>query len=246
MPMNSFFEYVKLTFKQNNGLGGVSLLKHLKIFKEWKMQLQSKKQPLDLEVPWITVVAKDYILEYLNKKQKKETRIFEYGSGGSSLFFLNNAAEVVSAEHNEEWFNRVKDIIAHRNIQGWEGCFSKAEPIEKSLQDEKREAGNPDHYYSDDDNFKEYVFKNYASTIEKFQDNYFDIVLVDGRSRPSCIKHSVNKVKKGGLLVLDNAERGYYLHNDYLNNDSFELVLSLNGALICYPSFTKTIIYLKK
>lgn len=244
--MDLFFKYIKLTFKLNDGLGGLLLLKHWKTFKEWKMQLKSKKQPLDLELPWITIVAKDYIQEYLKKRQKQEISVFEYGSGGSSLFFLNNAGEVVSVEHNEEWFNRVEVIIANRNIQGWEGCFVKAEPIEKKLQGEKREAGNPDHYYSDGDNFKDYVFKNYASTIDKFHDNYFDIVLVDGRSRPSCIKHSVNKVKKGGLLVLDNAEREYYLHNDYLNNDSFELVLSLNGALICYPSFTKTNIYLKK
>ena len=244
--MTSFFEYLKLTTQLNNGLAGVSFLKHWKTFKEWQIQLQSKKQPHDLELPWITVIAKNYIQEYLNKKQNNETKIFEYGSGGSSLFFLKNASEVVSAEHDEEWFNRVKTIISHQNILGWEGCFFKAEQIEKDLLNEKRDASNPDDYYTDDNSFKDFLFKNYVSSIDKFQDNYFDIVLVDGRSRPACIKHSVNKVKKGGLLVLDNAEREYYLHNDYLNTDEFELVVSVNGALICYPSFTKTNIYLKK
>jgi hypothetical protein len=244
--MTSFFKYIKLTTQLNKGLAGVSFFKHWKTYREWRVQLQSKKQPLDLELPWITVIAKNYIQEYLNKKQKCETRIFEYGSGGSSLFFLNNASEVVSAEHDEEWFNKVKNIIAQLNIQGWEGYFFKAEPIEKSLLSEKRDASNPDDYYSEDKNFKEFLFKNYASSIDKFQDNYFDIVLVDGRSRPACIKHSVNKVKKGGLLVLDNAEREYYLDNDCIDANTFELVLSINGALICYPSFTKTNIYLKK
>jgi hypothetical protein len=37
------------------------------------------------------------------------------------------------------------------------------------------------------------------------------MVVVDGRARPSCIFHSLKKVKPDGYLVIDNSEREYYL-----------------------------------
>lgn len=82
--------------------------------------------------------------------------------------------------------------------------------------------------------------------IKKFPDNYFDIVLVDGRSRPSCLFHSLNKVKKGGLLVLDNAEREYYLCKGIIDKNKYKLILSLNSALISNSVFTQTNIYSKE
>lgn len=54
-------------------------------------------------------------------------------------------------------------------------------------------------------------FQRYASQIDKYPDQHFDLVIVDGRARPSCLMHGVPKVKVGGMLVLDNADRDYYL-----------------------------------
>ena len=47
--------------------------------------------------------------------------------------------------------------------------------------------------------------------IDQYPDEYFHIVVVDGRARPSCISHALKKVKKGGYLIVDNSERDYYL-----------------------------------
>ena len=47
----------------------------------------------------------------------------------------------------------------------------------------------------------------YNQVIETFQDNYFDLILVDGRDRAKCIESSIPKLKSGGWLVLDNSER---------------------------------------
>lgn len=50
----------------------------------------------------------------------------------------------------------------------------------------------------------------YYSVCEGFADNYFDLILVDGRNRNGCIKHAIRILKHGGVLMLDNAERPYY------------------------------------
>ena len=50
----------------------------------------------------------------------------------------------------------------------------------------------------------------YYTICNQFPDNYFDLILVDGRNRSGCIKHSIRTLKRGGVLMLDNAERRYY------------------------------------
>ena len=50
----------------------------------------------------------------------------------------------------------------------------------------------------------------YYTICETFPDEFFDLILVDGRNRKGCIYFSLPKLKKGGVLMLDNAERPYY------------------------------------
>lgn len=50
----------------------------------------------------------------------------------------------------------------------------------------------------------------YYNVCQRYPDETFDIVLVDGRNRKGCIRESALKVKPGGLLLLDDAEREYY------------------------------------
>jgi hypothetical protein len=237
----TFRNYLK-TIAPNKGPSPLAIFKHWKVYKEWIQQIESKKEPFDFELPWITLLAHDYIAKYLKAKGKpKETvHIFEYGSGGSSLFFLKYG-QVVSVEHDEEWFNKVRNYIESRQLKGWRGELIKPEPPDPSLMSPS--TSNPYHYFSSD--FKNFSFKRYSSFIDTFPDNTFDLVLVDGRSRPSCIYHSLSKVKPGGLLVLDNAEREYYLADNIIDPSKFELKLSSYGAVICSDAFSQTNIYLK-
>jgi predicted O-methyltransferase YrrM len=50
----------------------------------------------------------------------------------------------------------------------------------------------------------------YNNVCYEFSDEYFDIILVDGRNRNKCMISAIPKLKKGGVLILDNSERGYY------------------------------------
>jgi hypothetical protein len=55
--------------------------------------------------------------------------------------------------------------------------------------------------------YKFYDDLNEYSNIDDIKDNSLDVVVVDGRNRVNCLLNSIPKLKIGGLLVLDNAER---------------------------------------
>lgn len=50
----------------------------------------------------------------------------------------------------------------------------------------------------------------YVSVVNDFAKEYFDLVLVDGRERPQCAKEVIPYIKSGGMLILDDFERGEY------------------------------------
>jgi len=53
-------------------------------------------------------------------------------------------------------------------------------------------------------------FKNYVHSIDMYPDEMFDLVIIDGRARCGCIRSSMNKVKRGGYILLDNSHRTWY------------------------------------
>lgn len=234
----TFLEYLIRIYKNNTFKEVIQIAKHKKIYDEWQYQLTSKKSTLELELPWVTIESKNYLQQYMNTH--KCSAVFEYGSGGSSLFFLKYADLVVSAEHNTDWFDKVLTIVKTKQIKHWDGHLAVAE---KGNDNKLLSPESPEDYYSSDADFADSTFKNYATLISNYSDNYFDIVLIDGRCRPSCIMHSYNKVKVGGLLVVDNAEREYYFTKTKQFFDNYKLVLCSYSALICTGHFTKTNIY---
>ncbi|MDZ4716524.1 MAG: hypothetical protein SH819_13755 [Cytophagales bacterium] len=227
----------------NSGLSGLTVNEHLHIYREWNEILKSQMTPLELEMPWITLIARDYLSHFLEKRPKESVRVFEYGSGGSSLFFIRRAANVVSVEHDRLWFDKVKNHVAKMDEPGL--SIHLIEP-EYGGGDNVGDPSDPYAYATEDERLSKYSFRSYASFIDRFPDENFDVVLVDGRSRPACLYHSAGKVKRGGLLVLDNAERKYYLKSAIIDPKKFKRVSSSYGAIIGIPQLSQTNIYLRK
>lgn len=174
-------------------------------FFRWNKSLKEGASSVKDEQPWITFTA----IDYLQTNLKPNHHVFEYGGGGSTLFFLNRVAEVVTVEHSKEWFEILQNTLKAKGTKHWKGQFISPEQGDLVPQPDK---ANPLHYSSDDLPSKGYHYKAYASAIDVYADAYFDCVLVDGRARPSCIYHALKKIKPGGLLVLDNSDRAYYLN----------------------------------
>jgi hypothetical protein len=230
-------EFFKEIFN-NVSKGKLSSLSDVKYYKRWATYLQPQRNSIADHLPWINFPAIDFLEKHLNSSDK----VFEYGGGGSTLFFLDRVKEVVTVEHNPEWFQILQKTVIVENNKKWDGNLLVAEPTSNY---QSLKSSNPDDYYSADPNYSKMSFFKYASYIDKFPDGYFDVVLVDGRARPSCIKHAVNKIKKDGILVLDNAERNYYMQETgpYMRN--FKMIMDRFSPLPYLKHFTQTNIWQK-
>ncbi|MDX1937822.1 MAG: hypothetical protein SFU21_11940 [Flavihumibacter sp.] len=230
--MIHFFKNIAGQLKKGN----LSILLQFKYLLTWRQSVQPSVSSVSNRWPWLTFDA----IDFLKKTIKKDNAVFEFGGGGSTLFFLDHAKEVVTVEHDGAWFSDLVKIIGNNHY--WKGTFIEPEATERH--------GNPaivNDYASDDTGFKKFSFKKYATAIDSYNDNYFDIVLVDGRARTSCIAHAINKIKQGGLLIVDNAERQYYFAENKLAIEThFNLIQNHWGAVPFSSSFSKTAIWQRK
>lgn len=58
-------------------------------------------------IPWITYPA----IEFIKRRIDKEMSVFEYGCGGSTLWWASRVKEVVSVEHDKDWYDRIVPTI---------------------------------------------------------------------------------------------------------------------------------------
>jgi len=183
---------------------------------EWLSSLNPDKNPLMDELPWIAFDAR----KFLERIIRKDMIVYEYGSGGSTVFFARRVRKVISTEHNKDWYGKVLDDINRKGLLNCELRLLEPAPV---TSQKPSDPSDPDAYSSNDDKYRGMSFKIYASSIDNFPDAFFDIVFIDGRSRPSCFKHALKKVKERGYLILDNAEMPYYFYiHSSLDNKEWE------------------------
>jgi hypothetical protein len=205
----------------------------VKNYYKWKRSNTENYSPMNERKPWLTLEAISIIDRQINQGDK----VFEYGGGGSTLYFIDKGANVVTVEHDEDWFNLIQKKIS--NNKNWDGILEKPQ-----FSSAINNPSNPDLYISMDENYNGRCFRNYASSIDRYPDSFFDFVVIDGRSRPSCIKHSFCKVKPGGYLLLDNTERNYYLSEKTINYFKFYICVSDKfSPTLGSIEFTKTTIW---
>jgi hypothetical protein len=131
--------------------------------------------------------------------------VFEYGTGGSTFFFAQRAKKVVSVEHYCDWYEKLKVHLSEARINNCELvlCPPEAPSVNKPGQIKE-------DYGSLHSEYRNISFEKYVKCIDHYADGDFDLVLVDGRSRVSCLFHAVQKIKINGYLMLDNSERAQY------------------------------------
>lgn len=180
------------------------VLLDIKHFSQWWKYRNSPESPLQYEIPWLVFDA----IQFLDGWLKKDMNVFEYGSGGSTIYWAKRAGNLVSVEHDREWYNMVAGHIAELKLSNTEYILS--EPETDASFDQKS-AQCPADFISSRAQYKGKNFDSYAKQIEKYPPGYFDLVIVDGRVRASCIMLAMDKIKKGGILLLDNADRKAYI-----------------------------------
>jgi len=163
--------------------------------RQWSQSLKRSHNALDDEWPWVTFGA----FRWLEQHLRADMSVFEYGSGGSTVYFAKHVRRVVSVEHNGDWYERVSQRLAECGATHCEYRLIRPEPIEY-----------PPGYTSDASAYRGLSFFNYVKAIDEYADDRFDLIVVDGRSRCACVRHAIARVKAGGYLILDNSDRSRY------------------------------------
>ncbi|HRI61721.1 MAG TPA: hypothetical protein PK228_18415 [Saprospiraceae bacterium] len=207
--------------------------------KRWNKSFGANRNSVADELPWLNFTA----LEFLEQNIRPEYRVFEFGGGGSTLFFCKNVAEVATVEDHAGWFETLTGTVSTKGYQNWKGFFVAPE---QAPNDRPRSKQNPNDFSSGAKGMEHLSFEKYARTIDQYPDDYFDLVLVDGRARPSCIQQALPHLKTGGLLVVDNTERPYYLAPfQEIIAERYKVETDCYAPVAYTPDFTKTTILRK-
>ena len=156
---------------------------------------------LNYPCPWIAPAGTKILSKILNKNQN----CLEYGSGISTIFLSKKVKELVSIEHCAYWYNKTEKLLSEKQISNVDFRFVPGNEIKeipkKSTKKEQHEIQFGSSYFD---------YKKYETEVNSFPNDYFDVAIIDGRSRVQCLKNSLPKVKEGGIIVLDNSERTHY------------------------------------
>jgi hypothetical protein len=199
--MKEFLLYVRFAFDyavKNKTLS------HIKQYRRWYKDKKSGDTTLTRCLPWMTYDALDVLSEICTP----EMNVFEWGSGGSTLFFALKCKRVTSIEHDSAWSGFLKEKIEELKLLNVDFNEIRGERIEDFSQKDYR---NPDDFVSKDTNSTGLSFEKYVKAIDAYPAEYFDIVVVDGRVRNCCVKRAIPHLKTGGYLIVDNTDRNYYL-----------------------------------
>jgi hypothetical protein len=198
-------------------------------FFQWQASLKDGRTPVADASPWMTLAA----IRWLDSVLIPEMRIFEYGTGGSTLFFARRVREVVSVEHDPRWFHYISSVMKEKKYSNWQGHL--IEP-EREMGSKDADPSDPLGYVSSAECFHGFSFERYVKSIAEYGAKYFDLVVVDGRARPSCIDASMKATKK--WILVDNTEREYYLRN--FNFSSTARIIHFPGPAPYIDGFIRT------
>ena len=137
------------------------------------------------KTPLLTPKANKFLKDFLSKNI--DARVLEFGSGASTVWLSKRTGNLVSIEHDRDWYDNVKN-----SIEQHESCSS----VDLKIL--------PTPYYS---------------VCNEFPDEHFDVIIVDGRDRIKCLESSIRILKKGGFLILDDAQRARYEKAAWLLQD---------------------------
>lgn len=143
----------------------------------------ARSSPLDLELPWFSYGAIDFLMTFL----RPDMAVFEFGSGGSTIFFARRCLQVDSVEDDPVWGARVRDRATQLGLTN------------------VRIAQCPFNFV----NPEGFVQSAYLGQVRQ---GFYDVIVVDGADndytiRPLCFRAAENQIKPGGIIVVDDSWR---------------------------------------
>jgi hypothetical protein len=143
----------------------------------------ARSSPLDLELPWFSYGAIDFLTTFL----RPDTTVFEFGSGGSTLFFARRCAQVDSVEDDPVWAARVRDRAVQLGLTNMRIAQCPFDFV------------NPEGF-------------EHSAYLGQVRQDLYNVIVVDGADndytiRPICFRTAEDQIKPGGIIVVDDSWR---------------------------------------
>lgn len=149
--------------------------------------------------PWMFEKQIKIIESYLSEKHI----MLEYGAGGSTFHFSKFVQKYVSIEHDENWYEKLKNLP--KNVEAYLCKPNNEIKLPVWIGEEKD-------------------FLNYINFIEKISYKHYDVILIDGRARKFCAKKILNYINENSVVFVHDyferkryheIENYYYLINEH-------------------------------
>jgi hypothetical protein len=168
-----------------------------KCWESYKRNIDAAKATLF--VPGKTVMMSAPSVRIMCSLLTPESRVLEWGSGGSTLFFSQFVKSWDTIEHNAAWVPKMQEytkklanVQVHSAKHTWNGI-----------------SNNGDGGYKD---FKDYVNLPTHNGFTSDGHKKFDVIIIDGRARVDCarivLKHHL--LAQTGVVALHDWERWFY------------------------------------
>jgi hypothetical protein len=142
----------------------------------WIEASLGRKTPLEMGLPYLAWPC----IDFLRKFCQPDSRVFEYGGGGSTIFFANLGCHVTTIEGNTDWVCAIRDRLL---------------PARHRVEIR--------HVSTDEEHCSEYAHQVHDG-------GPWDLILVDGAFRLDCLREAKSELTDGGVLILDNADEPQY------------------------------------
>ena len=165
----------------------------------WRLWARSLLSVLDVEdfialdVPWWTLASTQKVEQFL--AARPGARVFEWGSGGSTLWLAKRSESVISVEYDGSWADTMQPLLPE-NVR-----------LIREVPD--RLTGAPGEVRSKRMGFRHLDFADYVDAIAR-EEGLFDLIVIDGRAREACLDRAMTKLADGGGIVIDNTNRRRY------------------------------------
>ena len=143
--------------------------------------------------PWVCYDAKSW----LDRRLIPKLRLFEWGSGSSTLYFASIGCHVTSVEHDGEWANWVQRELNSRSLQDRVDLLFVPPDPQPIAGDSV--SGHPD-----------YLGISFSAYVDAIKGEVYDGIIIDGRARSACLNEATKHIHSRGFIFLDDSQRSRY------------------------------------
>lgn len=137
-----------------------------------------------LEEPFLAPAT----VRFLDEALPREGAGLEWGSGRSTRWLARRLHKLISVEHDEAWAKVIRQQLAG---DGLTNVDYRLVPLDHDAREPTRPVYDP--------------VPRYVSVVNQFPDEHFDFIEVDGHYRQACVLACARKLKRQGLLLIDDS-----------------------------------------